>query len=259
LRDTNALTAINCEVVLNQGTGMRIQGSDPHGSCNALRFISCAFSNNGGLGVDIGDPVVPPDTVGTGQLGETFLGCTMELNQGNGYTLADVGVSFNAETAEKLELLSCYFEAPATGAVQFIRLHNCPNATVDNCNFAGSPDSPSSGPDRAISFVNCSYARATSNVAQGFKTEIIKFDSGCAECAEMCNRDLDSAGIGRITVDGRRVVGTSQQSLVLPRYEDAGHLPDAADLRPGSMVWVETVGLGHSHLQVSDGSAWVEV
>jgi hypothetical protein len=259
LRDTILLTAINCEAVLNQATGMRIQGTDPHGISAGLRFVGCAFSNNGGLGVDIGDELVAPDTGGTGQASQTFFGCTLELNQGDGYTLADVGVSLNAQIGIKLEVLSCYCEVPPDGAHQFFRFENCPNATVDDCIFFGNPGSPSSGPDQAVSFVNCAYSRATSNVMQGFKTAILLFDSGCTDAVEMCNRDLDVTTSPRISSSSSRLVGTGQQAIVLPRFADTTHLPDTTTFRAGAMVWVETVASGHSHLQVWDGSAWVEV
>ncbi len=90
--------------------------------------------------------------------GITFLGCTIELNQGNslGGDLALVGVAVNAQTAYKLEILSCYFEAPPEGCEQFLRFQNCPTVTVDNCLFTGNNDEPEEGPERAIAFIQIS-------------------------------------------------------------------------------------------------------
>lgn len=261
MRDTILMTAINCEIVTNKGGGLRLQGTMPGGNCDALRFIACAFSSNGGIGVDLGDALVPPDTTGTGMAGITFLGCTIQSNEGSsiGNDLSLIGVAVNAHNAYKIEVLSCYFEDPPEGCEQFIRLEGASTATIDNCLFAGNPGTPASGPDRAIEVIGSSFVRCSSNTMQGFKTEILNFDVDSKNCVEMCNRDLDAATVARITAGSLSVFGTSQQSVTLPRYSADGSKPAANTLRPGSMIWVVSPTNPSQSLQVSDGTNWIGI
>jgi hypothetical protein len=255
--DTILLTAINCEFVTNQGGGLRLQGSEPHGNCDALRFIGCAMSSNGGIGVDMGDPVVPPDEIGTGMAGITFIGCTIQSNQGNsiGGDLSLVGVAVNANNTFKLEVVSCYFEDPPSGCEQFIRIVNSANVSVRDCLLAGNTGDYTNGPDRAVAFAGSSFGFVANNVMQGFKTEIISFDSGSFDCVELCNRDLNTTTVPRIAAS-TRVSGFSQGSFVLPRYTEALQ-PAANTLRPGSMIWVTDPTSPKTNLQVSNGTGWI--
>ncbi len=261
LRDTILLTAINCEIITNKGDGLRIQGSQPNGTSTTIRFMGCGISSNGGIGANIGDALIPPDTLGTGIGSVTLWGCTLELNEG--HTVAEdlsvVGVAVNTQLAYKVEVANCYFEGPPTGCKQFVRFKDSHNARISDCLLAGNPQTPSSGPDRAIAFVGCAFGYCVNNSVEGFKTEIINFDSGCSDCVEMCNRDINTTtGVPRITAGSLTVFGTSQGSVVIPRHLNEMNLPSATLFRPGSMIWVVTINPGSSHLQVSDGTNWLK-
>lgn len=256
--DTILLTAIDCQFVANQGGGLRIQGSI-HGTCDALRFIGCGISSNGGIGIDVGDPLEPPDTLGTGINGITVLGCTIQSNLGNsiGDDLALVGAAVNVNYSYKCEIIACYFEVPPEGCEQYIRIADSPNVSVRDCLFSGNIADHENGPERAIAFIKSNFAFAANNVMNGFKTEIINFDSDSRDCVELCNRDLNATTVPRI-VGSDRVVGFSQQSIVLPRFANDGARPTAASLRPGSMIWVISPTSPTTNLQVSNGTSWVQ-
>ncbi|MEO6196884.1 MAG: hypothetical protein ABIP58_02135 [Dehalococcoidia bacterium] len=255
LQDTILLTAINCEFNGNKGDGVRIEGAEPGGSSTTLRFVGCAMSGNGGIGLNIGDPSGFP----TGQVSQTFLGCTLEGNLGAsiGGDISLVGPAVNAINVFKLEFMSCYFEEPPSGCNQFMLFQVCPNVTVDNCVFFGNVSDFTAGPDRAVFFETCPFARLSSNVMQGFKTEIANFDASCLDGVEMCNRDLDAATAPRITINSTRLVSTSRGVVGLPTIPNIGSLPTASSFPAGSMLWVVSVTAPNKHLQISDGSAWV--
>jgi hypothetical protein len=249
ITDMIIFTAINCEAIFNPGDGLRIQGTEPpDGGSTMLSFTNCSMSQNGGIGANIGD-------VDTGNIGMNFLGCTFENNQGEGYTLADIGTAVNAVQCAKLSLYSCYFEEGPEGCEQLVFFNTSPNGVVDNCWFAGHDV-----PKRAVFFATSSFSRFTSNSAEGFVDEIVRFDTNCLNCVEFANRDFDSGTIPRIVVDANAtVIGMSRSALSIPRVLADTDRPTGSEVKVGSMVWVMTPGGSNSKLQAWDGSAWKNI
>jgi hypothetical protein len=198
LRSMDAIIfeADNCQFIFSQSDGVHIDRGE-HAALSTtttMRFMNSAFSQNVGRGV-----YLPRNGVGI-----TFFGCVFEGNDGG--TGPNDGAGLSARSIMRLELYSCYFEdPPPDGSAQFLYVESCPSVLVEACGFFAGPARRK--PLRAASFVNSRWARFANNVAQGFSSEIVRFDSECEGAVEFGNRDLDAprGGSPRIAILGRGV------------------------------------------------------
>jgi hypothetical protein len=253
-RDAIIFEADNCQFIFSQGDGAHLDRGDGElSTTTTMRFLNSAFSQNAGRGV-----YLPRNGVGI-----TFFGCVFEGNDGG--TGPTEGAGLTARTILRLELYSCYFEDPPPGgSAQYLYFESCPSVLVEGCVFTAAPAQRK--PARAAEFVNSRWARFANNVAQGFATEIVRFDSECEGAFEFGNRDLDArpGSSPRIAIRGRGVTSLSSGALNLGRYFADNRPPPSTapgGALPGSMIWREDpdAGRGESRLQVSDGTAWRNV
>jgi len=209
------------------------------------------MSYNGSIGADLGE-------IGTGVVATTFFACIFEGNQGNGIAnLEHAGTGITAQSANRLEILSCYFEVAPEGAVQFVHLGSCLGAVVDSCYFQGGSELETQ-PERAVKFVNTAFGRFTNNTVEGVSSEIVLFGINCDNAIEFANRDMNPVeGYARIRIDGFKVLGFSRGSLGITRHVDQDSLPKPeTNPQPGSLAWVDEPDEGEKNLRVWDGSSW---
>ncbi len=114
-----------------------------------------------------------------------------------------------------------------------------------------------------MAFLNCFWARFSNNTAVNVMTtqqaprEVVLFDGQCFQAVEFGNRDLDVTGVPRINIQATpRIFGLSRRTLSAIRHAVEGTLPAAAQVVPGSMVWVDAPPAPRTNLEVWDGAAW---
>jgi hypothetical protein len=103
----------------------------------------------------------------------THFGCVFEGNHGG--TGGSEGNGLEAISCPRLEVLSCWFENPATDgqAEQFLFVGSSRGAVVDSCWFSGGPGE--NFPKRAVNFQTSPFSRLSNNQGEHFEVELPRF------------------------------------------------------------------------------------